>query len=109
MKRRYVKGSLFKRIQMYLRARKSGCHEWIGACNSAGYGKITADGKQFDVHRLVYQLAYGPLPSDVFVCHTCDNPSCAYWRHLFAGTPSDNIQDALAKGRPIGRPPRSRK
>jgi hypothetical protein len=32
-------------------------------------------------------------------CHTCDNPPCCNPAHLFPGTNSDNVQDALSKGR----------
>ena len=37
--------------------------------------------------------------SDIFVCHTCDNPKCCNPHHLFLGTALDNHLDALAKGR----------
>lgn len=32
--------------------------------------------KQVYLHRLVYELAYGPISPKTEVCHTCDVPSC---------------------------------
>ena len=39
------------------------------------------------------------LPKDIFVCHTCDNPSCVNWEHLWEGTIADNNIDRHHKGR----------
>jgi len=50
-------------------------------------------------HRLAWELTYGPIPDGMLVCHHCDNPICCRPDHLFLGTPSDNMQDALRKGR----------
>ena len=40
-----------------------------------------------------------PVPKGMVVMHTCDNPGCFNPNHLRVGTPSDNIQDSVAKGR----------
>jgi hypothetical protein len=49
--------------------------------------------------RRVYQLRHGKLPRDIFVCHKCDNPRCIRDDHHFPGTASENLLDAVSKGR----------
>lgn len=78
----------------------NGCLEWQGVRHHRGYGLIRWKGKSVLVHRLRYMLKYGvELGRLDFVCHTCDNPACLADDHLFLGTPRDNMQDCISKGR----------
>lgn len=53
-------------------------------------------------HRAAWALATGkPLDPDVFIMHKCDTPRCCNPEHLQAGTPMDNMRDAMAKGRHV--------
>jgi hypothetical protein len=81
------------------------CWEWQASKNEKGYG-------QFRGHvasRLAYRLTHGPIPDGHYVCHHCDNPGCCRPSHLFAGTPKDNWDDCVNKGRAHTLPPRQPK
>ena len=79
-----------------------GCWLWTGATNRQGYGHLgpTTDAP-FTVlaHRLSYIMHQGPIPDGMFGCHRCDNKLCVRPDHIFLGTPKDNTQDMVRKGR----------
>lgn len=78
---------------------ETGCMEWIGATGNSGYGKINANGKTRDTHRLMWELVNGQVPDGRVVMHTCDNRLCCAISHLSLGSQRENMQDASCKSR----------
>ena len=86
-----------------------GCWIFTGAINEAGYGIVGTGGRgqpNDRAHRITYRHYCGPIPDGMFVCHSCDTPSCCNPDHLFLGTNQDNVNDMVRKGR-NSKPPRN--
>lgn len=60
-----------------------------------GYPKV---GPNEYAHRFIFRVIKGD-PEGLFVCHSCDNNRCINPDHLFLGTPQDNVDDMISKGR----------
>ena len=96
-----------ERLNAGLAAMPNGCLEWTKSVVLGGYGQIKVNGKQLKTHRFSWELAHGPIPEGMFVCHHCDNPPCCQTDptegypdgHLFLGTSADNMADRDTKGR----------
>lgn len=73
---------------------------WIWKCNKTSrYGVIKVDSKPKLVHRFSYEYFNGPIPNEMYICHHCDTTKCVNPKHLFIGTPKDNCDDKMKKGR----------
>lgn len=81
------------------------CWLWTGGKNHKGYGgyckRVNGKLKRFSVHRLAYSQEVGVIPKGLYVCHTCDVRNCVNPAHLFVGTPKDNFDDMVKKGRRV--------
>lgn len=79
------------------------CWLWLGSRVGAGYGRFRLGGAKEgypEAHRYAWEQANGrPVPSGMFVCHSCDNPSCVNPAHLWIGSATDNNLDRDTKGR----------
>lgn len=79
-----------------------GCFAWLGGQDGRrGYGKFWFSPTQRSMfaHRAAWVLMNGAIPDGLHVLHRCDNPICVRPDHLFLGTPTDNLHDAITKGR----------
>jgi len=89
------------------RSSKTGCWPWLGPKKRTGYGlfsisvmtKWGSASLQKAAHRVSYTLTHGPIPQNMEVMHSCDNPPCVRPNHLSRGTKNDNIADRVTKGR----------
>ena len=79
----------------------SGCWLWTGAVSGSGYGQFwdTPSRATVVASRWSLEQSGTRIPEGWFACHHCDTKLCVNPKHLFAGDQSDNMIDALTKGR----------
>lgn len=79
------------------------CWPWLGFKTEKGYGMFSGLAKELKTqrtNRIAWMLSNVVRATNgLMVCHSCDNPPCCNPAHLFLGTHTDNMQDALKKGR----------
>ena len=86
------------RFEQYV-DRSGDCHLWIGHKDHTGYGRILVGRRSVAAHRAAWEIANGPIPDGLLVCHACDVRTCVRVDHLWLGTNRDNTADAIMKGR----------
>lgn len=96
---------LARRFLSYVdQSEPEGCWRWEGRRDAAGYGLIQV-GKHgapltARATHVAWFFATGEfIPAGYGALHSCDNPPCVRFAHLFLGTPADNMADKMRKGR----------
>lgn len=86
--------SLPPRFAANLAISPTGCWEWQGRRDPAGYGRFS-DGKRYGTnitHRIAYMALVGPIPNGKEIDHLCRNRACANIAHLEPVTHRENLQ-----------------
>lgn len=101
MTRKYDQKDFIKAFWSKVRKTTS-CWLWMGARNTVPgeeYGFVAVNRRTQRAHRVSYAMKHGPIPNGASILHTCDNPPCVRWSHLFEGTAKINAIDRNKKGR----------
>lgn len=75
------------------------CWPWTASLREGGYGQVRWGRIVTSAHRVAWILTNGPIPDDLWVLHSCDNPPCCNPGHHFLGDVVINNADRDAKGR----------
>jgi hypothetical protein len=83
-----------KRIKPpFWKVNKKGCWIWLHCKDYDGYGLVKINYRMYKVHRLLYEMVYGPIPEGLFQDHKfCDTPSCVHPNHVTPATHTQNIR-----------------
>lgn len=88
------------RVALLRADERTGCLNWTGSKRQRGYGEIDLEieGRRmrFSAHRIAYELALGPIASDLTIDHTCRNPSCVNTDHHEVVTRAENTVRQMA-------------
>ena len=86
-------GSAMERFWRRFEVSESGCWIWSGSPNSAGYGQITHEKKQWHAHRFAWTFLCGPIPPGMQIDHRCHVRLCVNPDHLQLATPKMNTEN----------------
>ena len=93
--------------------RTATCHVWMGAVGSDGYGRFSIHNPQdgtrmLTPHQVAARLGFGPIPEGATLLHDCEVRLCCRYGpgHVAVGTQSENMRQAVARGRAVGPRPR---
>jgi len=87
---------IVERLLKNTRLNDKGC--WIRGKDSSVYTYVTFPNSQRLAHKVSYEVFNGKQ-LDHYGCHHCDVKACINPDHIFDGTQSDNVKDAIRKGR----------
>lgn len=87
--------ALFKNKQLV--SADDDCLIYPGKPTAKGYGQLEVGPrsarKAYLAHRVAYQIAYGPIPSEIQIDHKCRNRKCVNPEHLRLATGHRNQQN----------------
>jgi len=89
-----------QRFAKYVTIKHGKCWEWRGHLSKDGYAYFYDGEKHTQANRWLFQqFRTAKLTRHEHLCHTCDNPNCVNPNHLYLGSHTTNMRDAVARGR----------
>lgn len=103
MTKGYKTGGVLKKPFEWIET-ESGCFECVSHKAKTTYkghssSVFRMDGKNVLLHRFIYTQMFGNIPKGFVVRHKCDNGLCINPEHLEIGTPKQNSEDMVKRGR----------
>lgn len=77
----------------------SACLEWQKSLDCYGYGQIKVAGRKQKAHVMAWISVHGDNRNGMSLLHSCDNRKCCNVDHLRLGTPTQNHQEMVTRGR----------
>lgn len=82
---------------------ETGCWIWDRSVVNTGYGQLMvregSGSRKLLAHRASYLAFVGDIPAGYVIAHSCDRKRCCAPYHLRADTQSNNLKEAVEKGR----------
>ena len=86
--------------ESYIRIPEAGCWLWLKSVNGQGRPYITiAKNIKVPAARAAWLKYKGEIPKGKLICHICNVAVCVNPAHLYLGTYSSNLLDAMKSGR----------
>lgn len=82
-------------LERYQADSATGCWEWSGQRDSAGYGRCKpggGDARSVMAHRVFYTHHVGAIPEGLDIHHRCGNKGCVNPEHLEPLTRAENVR-----------------
>lgn len=96
----HYNGRVHRRKKIEFEINRDGCFECTShTLNSGGYAEYWFNRNKYVMTRYIYTECFGEIPDDLMIRHKCDNPKCINPEHLELGTPQDNVNDMVERGR----------
>lgn len=82
---------LADRVEYYsMPLTESQCIAWMGYVAPDGYARLSVNGVSREVHRLIFEMGHGEIPSGAQIDHMCGVRCCVNPHHLRAASPKQN-------------------